>query len=268
MALPNRAEPQPQPSAPRLGHRRGHDGHPLLRPRREHGGQGPRARGIPPPRRRHPRAARDAEDRPGPARDGRPVLRADRRGHGDHGLERQVPARARAGVAGRGGRGAPALLRRGPDRARRGRRGPEAASGPPRAPPPASVQALLGLPLPVAPDQQGAGGPDADRAVRRPQEAGHLPPRPLGGQRLGCGDGRGRGCRSGCGRRGWRRGSWRRRGRRRCWRGRRRRSRYGRGGHRRCAGRLGRLHLRRPDRDRHQGCGRTGRRGAGDRRRG
>ena len=41
-------------------------------------------------------------------------LRADRRGDGDHGPVGEVAARPRPRVPGRGGRGAPALLRRGP----------------------------------------------------------------------------------------------------------------------------------------------------------
>ena len=99
----------------------------------EHGAthrrQGPRARGVPPAGGRHPRAARDPEDRARAARDGRAVLRADRRGDGDDGPQRQVAAGARARVAGRGRRGAPAVLRRGPDRARP--RSPRASSGDP-----------------------------------------------------------------------------------------------------------------------------------------
>ena len=72
---------------------------------------------------RHPRAARDPADSARPARDGRALLRADRRGDGDHRPERQVAARARASLACGGCRGPPAHLRRGPRGARRGRRG-------------------------------------------------------------------------------------------------------------------------------------------------
>ncbi len=128
--------------------RRGLDGPPLLRARRHHRRQGPRARGVPPPGGRHPRAARDPEDRAGPARDGRAVLRADRRGDGDDRPQRQVAARACARIARRGRRGPPAVLRPGPDRARRGRRGAPAPAQPARPPPPAQLQALQHLPRP------------------------------------------------------------------------------------------------------------------------
>ena len=60
---------------------------------------------------RHPGSARDAAHRAAAARDGRALLRADRRGDGDHGPERQVAAGARARLAGRGRRVAAALLR-------------------------------------------------------------------------------------------------------------------------------------------------------------
>ena len=59
--------------------------------------------------------------------------------------ERQVAAGPCARIARRGGRGAAAVLRRGPDRARRGGRGPAPPAQPARAPPPALVQALLEL---------------------------------------------------------------------------------------------------------------------------
>ena len=58
----------------------------------------------------------------------------------------QVAARARARVAGRGGRGAAADLRRGPRRARRGRRGPAAATDRPGPPPPARLRPLRDVP--------------------------------------------------------------------------------------------------------------------------
>ena len=103
VAVSDRAQPQPEPHAQDAGDRRRHDGHPLLRVRRQHRRQGPRARGVPPAGRRHPRSARDPADRAGPARDGRPVLRADRRGDGDDGTERQIAARPRARRTGRGG---------------------------------------------------------------------------------------------------------------------------------------------------------------------
>ena len=174
VALPDRAQPLPEPPAPRPGDRRRLDGHPLLRVRRQHRRQGPRPRGVPAPGRRHPRASRDAEDRARPARDGRPLLRADRRGDGDDRAERQVAAGARAGLARRGGRGAAALLRRGADRARRGRRGPAPQAQPARPPPPALLQALRVLPRAAQGDQQGARRADADRPVHPAQEdAGH-----------------------------------------------------------------------------------------------
>ena len=47
VAVPDRPQPQPQPPAPDPGHRRRLDGHPPVRPRRHHRGQGPRARGVP-----------------------------------------------------------------------------------------------------------------------------------------------------------------------------------------------------------------------------
>ena len=188
------------------GDRRRLDGRPSLRQRRQHRRQGARARGVPAAGRRHPRAARDAEDRARAARDGRALLRADRRGDGDHRAERQVAARARAGLARRGGRGAAALLRRGPDRARRGRRGPRAPAQPARPPAPARVQALLDLPGPAQADQQGARRAAADRPARPAEEARARPPRSL----------------------------------RRLERDRRRRGRGGAGGRRRCRRRRGR----------------------------
>ena len=93
--------------------RRGLDGHPPLRARADDGRQGPQARGVPAADRRRAGAARDAAHRAAAARDRRAVLRADRRGDGDHGPVGQVAARARPRVAGRGRRGAAAHLRRG-----------------------------------------------------------------------------------------------------------------------------------------------------------
>ena len=94
----------------------------------EHGaddrGQGPPARGLPPAHRPTSRSCRDAAHRAAAARDRRALLRADRRGDGDHGPVGEVAARPGPRLAGRGGRGAHAHLRGGPRRARRGRRGP------------------------------------------------------------------------------------------------------------------------------------------------
>ena len=59
--------------------------------------------------------------------------------------ERQVAAGPRPRVARRGRRGAAAVLRRGPDRARRGGRGSAPPAQPAGPPPPALVQALLEL---------------------------------------------------------------------------------------------------------------------------
>ncbi len=95
--------------------------------------------------------------------------------------ERQVPARPRPRLSGRGGRGAPAVLRGGADRARRGGRGPAPAQQPAGPPSPEGLQALLGLPHPAQADQQGADGDPADRPDGHPQEAGHHPPRPFRG---------------------------------------------------------------------------------------
>ena len=75
--------------------------------------QGPQARGVPAADRRRAGSAGDAEDRAAAARDRRALLRADRRGDGDHGAVGEVAARARARVARRGRRGAAALLRGG-----------------------------------------------------------------------------------------------------------------------------------------------------------
>ncbi len=173
--------------------------------------------------------------------------------------QRQVAARARAGIAGRGGRGPPAVLRRGADRARRGGRGAEAPPQPAGPPPPAQLQALHDVPRAAQADQQGAGRADADRAARGPQEAGHLPSRPLGGQRRGLERDRGRfGRRAPPGPAARGAGAeWARRSRGR--------QRPGRSDLRRG---LGRLHLRRPGRDRHQGGGRPGRGRPGHRGRG
>ena len=94
--------------------------------------QGPQPRGVPPAHRRRPGAARDAAHRAAAARDRRALLRADRRGDGDHRPVGEVAARPRPRLAGRGRRGAQAHLRGGPRRARRGRRGPAPHSPPVR----------------------------------------------------------------------------------------------------------------------------------------
>ena len=127
----------------------------LVRARHHDRRQGAQARGVPPAHGGRPGAARDPAHGAAPARDRRPLLRADRRGDGDDGPVDQVAARARARVARRGGRGAPAHLRRGPRGARRGRRGPEAhdRAGPP---PPARLRPLRRVPQVAARDQQGA----------------------------------------------------------------------------------------------------------------
>ena len=84
--------------------------------------------------------------------------------------QRQVAARARAGLAGRVGRGAPAHLRRGARRAGRGGRGP-APHDRARAPPPAPVRPLRRLPQAAAPDQPRAGRRLPGRAAAAAQEA-------------------------------------------------------------------------------------------------
>ena len=121
LALPDRAQPLPQPPAPAAGYRAGLDGR--LRARRwsDHRRHRSQPRGVPPDRRRRPGAARDPAHRAAPARDRRSLLRPDRRGDGHDGAERQVAARPRAGGARGGSRGAAAHLRRGAPRARPGR---------------------------------------------------------------------------------------------------------------------------------------------------
>src|SRR3954451_23101811 len=176
VAVPDRAQPLAEPPAPRAGDRRRLDGRAPLRARHDDGRQGAQARGVPPAHGGRPGAAGDPADRAAPARDRRAVLRADRRGDGDHGPVDQVAARARARVARRGGRGAAAHLRGGPRGARRGRRGPEAhdRAGPP---PPAHVRALRRLPQVAARDEQGARLGHAGRPPAPAQEAPARQPR-------------------------------------------------------------------------------------------
>ena len=124
VALPDRPQPLPQPPPPAPARRPGLDGH-LRAGRRHHDRRHrPQARGVPPHRLRRPGSARDPAHGAAAARDRRALLRPDRRGDGHHRAERQVAPRARARLARRGRRGAPAHLRRGPPRARPGRRGP------------------------------------------------------------------------------------------------------------------------------------------------
>ena len=77
---------------------------------------------------------------------------------------RQVAAGTRAGFAGRGRRGPPAVLRPGPDRARRDRRRAPAPAHPARAPPPAQLQALQHVPDRAQEDQPRARRAAAGRA--------------------------------------------------------------------------------------------------------
>ena len=131
VAVPDRAQPLAQPPAPHAGGRDGLDGHPPVRGRPDDRRQGAQARGVPAPDRGRAGSAGDAAHRAAAARDRRALLRADRRGDGDHGPVGEVAARARARVAGRGRRGAAALLRGGAPGARRGRRGPASARAAP-----------------------------------------------------------------------------------------------------------------------------------------
>ena len=166
----------------------------------EHGAttaeQGAQARGVPAAHGGRPGPARDAAHRAPAARDRRALLRADRRGDGDDGARHQVAARARARVAGRGGRGAAADLRGGPRGARRGGRGavPDNGAG---SPPPAWLRPLRRLPQAAARHEQGARGDAAGRATAAAEETRAGPPGHDGQRRR-----RRRGRRSGrCGRR-------------------------------------------------------------------
>ena len=142
VAVPDRAQPVAQPPAPHAGGRGRLDGRAPVRARPDDRRQGPPPRGLPDADRGRPGAAGDAAHRAAAARDRRALLRADRRGDGDHRPVGEVAARARAGLARRGGRGAAALVRGGPPGAGRGRRGPGAhdRAG---APPPAHLRPLL-----------------------------------------------------------------------------------------------------------------------------
>ena len=179
----------------RPGDRRGLDGRPPRRARHDDGGQGAQARGVPPAHGGRAGAARDAAHGPPAARDRRALLRADRRGDGDHGPVGQVAARARPRLARRGGRGAHAHLRRGARRARRGGRGP-APHERPGPPPPARLRPLRRVPQVAARDEQGArlrlpGGPAAAAQEAAPREPRHdRQRRRRRGRRGGCGRGR------------------------------------------------------------------------------
>ena len=157
LAVPDRPQPLAQPPAPRRRRSawtRWTSTCPSTASRPPTGSHTPR--GVPAAHRRRAGAARDAAHRAAAARDRCALLRADRRGDGDHGAVGQVAARARPRVAGRGRRGPAADVRGGPRRARRGRRGPRAHQRPGPAPP-AHVRALRAVPQAAAPDQQGAG---------------------------------------------------------------------------------------------------------------
>ena len=169
VAVPDRAQPLAQPPAPRDRRRRGLDGRAPLRGRPDDRRQGAQARGVPAPDRRRAGSSRDAAHRAAAARDRRALLRADRRGDGDHGPVGQVAARARAGLARRGRPGAAALLRRGPRRARRRRRGPGAHDRA-RPPAPAHMRPLHELPQAAALQQPRDGRPVSRRPAVPAQE--------------------------------------------------------------------------------------------------
>ncbi len=99
VAVPDRAQPVPEPPAQAAGDRRRLDGRPPRRPRHDDRRPRPQARGLPDAPRGRRRAARDPAHRAAAARDRRAVLRADRRGDGDDGPVGQVAAGARAGLA-------------------------------------------------------------------------------------------------------------------------------------------------------------------------
>ena len=132
------------------GDRRRLDGRAPLRARPDDRRQGPQARGVPAADGGRPGPAGDAAHGAAAARDRRALLRADRRGDGDHGPVGEVAARARPRVARRGRRGAPAHLRGGPRRARRGRRGAARARAPPVRRHLRTLRALPGLPQAAA----------------------------------------------------------------------------------------------------------------------
>ena len=154
VALPDRAQPLAEPPAPPAAGRAGLDGRLRARRRRQHRRHRAQARGVPPDRADVQRAAGDAAHRPAPARDRRALVRPDRRGDGHHRAEREVAARARARVAGRGRRGAAAHLRGGPARARPGGRGARADDRAGAAPP-EGVRPLPHLPRRAAQDRRG-----------------------------------------------------------------------------------------------------------------
>ena len=134
VALPDLPQPLPQPPSPPGSRGPGLDGRDGRRGRRDDRRPGPEARGLPRPGRRRRRPSRDSAHRPAAARDGRPLIRGHRDDDGHDGAGGQVAARPRPDVARRGDPLAPADLRRGPARARRGRRGAAQGVGP--GPPP------------------------------------------------------------------------------------------------------------------------------------
>jgi hypothetical protein len=123
VAVPDRTQPLPEPPAPASAHRAGLDGRVRARRRRHHGRHRASPGGVPADRRGRTGAARDPAHRPPPAGDRCALLRADRRGDGHDGAERQVAPRARARGARRGGRVAAPHLRGGAARWPRGSRG-------------------------------------------------------------------------------------------------------------------------------------------------
>ena len=123
VALPDR--PQSLPELPEAAGPRGPglDGRPSARERDDDPRGGAATGGAARDRRRHEGASGDAADRDGPARDRRPLLYGDRPGDGRDAARGEVAAGARENGARRVERGAPAHLRRGAARARRGGRG-------------------------------------------------------------------------------------------------------------------------------------------------
>ncbi len=111
---------------------------------------------------RRQQASRDPALGAAAARDGRALLRGNRRRDGHHRALGQVAAGASADLPRRGEPGAPADLRRGPARALRSRRGP-AQGLRPGATPRSRVRRMRRLPLPGPLQREGAGG-----AVPRP----------------------------------------------------------------------------------------------------
>ena len=183
MALPDRAQPLPQPPAAAARRGPGVDGRLRARGRRDRRRHRPSPRGVPPDHRRRPRASRDPAHRPPPARDRHALLRPDRGRDGDHRCERQVAA----------GAGARCRSPRRPRRAsspapRFGCSSAQAAEGIAQADPghPPSrpvVPAVPGLQARASPDEPRArvGVPGRARCLpsrRSPAAAGRARPRP------------------------------------------------------------------------------------------